>query len=614
MQVSASRQTITATVSSAGDYRPAIDGLRAVAVLAVFLFHLNHPWLPGGFVGVDIFFVISGYLITSIIFRDFERNRFSFGRFYQRRIARLLPTFFTVALSTIVAASFIYTSHDLASAGATLSAAAASIANFKFMFQGNYFILSPDAQPFLHCWSLSVEEQFYLLFPAMFLLVDWKARKHRTLILLILWVASLVFCVVLTHVRPQWAFYLLPARAWELLTGSILASFIIRESMDSRLWDILSWAGLASLTLSFVVISESSSFPGFLALLPVVGTACLLNPYNKPTGLVERLLSWPPLVLIGRMSYSLYLWHWPVFSLVDYKLYAASTLHRLILKILLSAIATALCFYFIERPSRVFLNRPDRRWLTFTVLACSLLILIPLGIVIRNSYYVSAEPKVVAKGGLHFNSSAKSGSIVLMGDSDASMYVGMMKKLARDRDQTLTVISVDGGDPLPHSSGEVSPLWLDSLAIVKQQKPDVLIVACMWTAKLADDPARLGLALKQLEPLARSVILLTQPPTLSSNESREGIRAGNRLPFVEASGGSSARASLNRLVSSFQGGNVSVVDVDPLLINSDGVIRFADDQGRLIYQDSYHLSDVGTNLVAPDLVRAISGKDLNRPK
>src|ERR1039458_2468270 len=163
MAASSSPANLTSSVSTTVEYRPAIDGLRAVAVLAVFLFHLNRGWLPGGFVGVDIFFVISGYLITSIIFRDCERNRFSFGRFYQRRIARLLPSFFTVALFTIVGASFIYSNQDLASAGATLAAAAASIANLKFMLQGNYFILSPDAQPFLHCWSLSVEEQFYLL-------------------------------------------------------------------------------------------------------------------------------------------------------------------------------------------------------------------------------------------------------------------------------------------------------------------------------------------------------------------------------------------------------------------------------------------------------------------
>jgi len=161
--------TTPAPTTSTVEYRPVIDGLRAVAVLAVFLFHLSRRTLPGGFVGVDIFFVLSGYLITSIILRDCERERFSFGRFYQRRIARLLSAFFVVAIATLVGALFVYSDQNIASAGAALSAAAASIANFKFMMQGNYFALSPDAQPFLHCWSLSVEEQFYMLFPATFL-------------------------------------------------------------------------------------------------------------------------------------------------------------------------------------------------------------------------------------------------------------------------------------------------------------------------------------------------------------------------------------------------------------------------------------------------------------
>jgi peptidoglycan/LPS O-acetylase OafA/YrhL len=174
-------QSITSTVITPGStpvqYRPAIDGLRAVAVLAVFLFHLDRQLLPGGFVGVDIFFVISGYLITSIIVTDCNRNRFSFGRFYQRRIARLLAPFYVVGVVTLIGAMFIYSNQDFSLAGANLAAAAESIVNLKLIFQGNYFVLTPDAQPFLHCWSLSVEEQFYLLF----LLVFWCFTKQSAL-------------------------------------------------------------------------------------------------------------------------------------------------------------------------------------------------------------------------------------------------------------------------------------------------------------------------------------------------------------------------------------------------------------------------------------------------
>ena len=211
-------------------YRPSIDGLRAVAVLGVFIFHLKREWLPGGFVGVDIFFVISGFLITSILLRDHQRGSFSFGKFYQRRIARLFPAFFTVALVTLLGAFFIYSAQDLASCGANLVAATLSVANLKYLWQGNYFTMSPDAQPFLHYWSLSVEEQFYLLFPALFLFLCVKAHGYRTVILGALCSVSLFVCIWLTFRKPEWAFYLLPARAWELLAGSILATF------SSRLW------------------------------------------------------------------------------------------------------------------------------------------------------------------------------------------------------------------------------------------------------------------------------------------------------------------------------------------------------------------------------------------
>ncbi len=216
------------------EYRPEIDGLRAIAVLAVMLFHLNRRWLPGGFFGVDVFFVISGYLITSVILRDCHGGRFKFGRFYQRRIARLLPAFLAVALATVGGAALIYSPQDLATTGATLSAAAASVANLKFLLQGNYFALSPDSQPFLHCWSLSVEEQFYLLFPAAFLLLYRQSSRYRTQILAAFFGASLLCYVALTRGRPEWAFYLLPARAWELLAGAILAMVAARPVKIGR--------------------------------------------------------------------------------------------------------------------------------------------------------------------------------------------------------------------------------------------------------------------------------------------------------------------------------------------------------------------------------------------
>lgn len=606
----ATAATAVVPASPAVEYRPAIDGLRAVAVLAVFLFHLNRRWLPGGFVGVDIFFVISGYLITSVILRDCERQRFRFGRFYQRRIARLFPAFFAAALATLIGAALIYSPQDLASTGATLSAAAASLANLKFLLQGNYFTLSPDSQPFLHCWSLSLEEQFYLVFPAAFLVLYRTTRTYRIHVLAGLFAVSFLSSVALTHTRPEWAFYLLPARAWELLAGSILANGWGRRF---RLPLSFRTAGLPSLGLfligiSFFAISESPAFPGFRALLPVVGTACFLLPCEYSSGLVERLLSSGALVLVGRMSYSLYLWHWPVFSLVDYKFYWQPWLVRMALKIFISFGAAAASYVLIERPGRIFLNRPGSRRLAFAALAGSLVLLIPLGIAVRNANYVNADARAIGNGGLRFNPAGKNGSMVLMGDSHGSMYGKMAAEIARECGLRLDAISVEAGDPLPRSAGRNPALWLDSLAVVKKEKPDFLVYVCKWE-KLQEDRNRLSIALRELKPYARFVFLITQPPVLPEIASREGIRNGSRPPFLENAEERASRMERNEFVKSSQGGNVRVVDIEPLFSRDSGEIRFVDEQRRQLYQDRDHLSAAGASLVKAELIEAMRGCD-----
>jgi peptidoglycan/LPS O-acetylase OafA/YrhL len=498
----------------------------------VFVFHLNRRWLPGGFFGVDIFFVISGYLITSIILRDCEAGRFRFGRFYQRRIARLLPAFFAVAVATLVGAALVYSPQDLASTGATLSAAAASVANLKFLLQGNYFVLSPDSQPFLHCWSLSVEEQFYLLFPAAFLLL--YRRPHALIGLCAL---SFACYVGLGRVRPEWAFYLLPARAWELLVGSVLARTAPSRSR------LIRHAGLLLIGISFV--------SGQYALLPVVGTGCLLL-----SG--ARWLSSKPLVLIGRMSYSLYLWHWPVFSLVDYRFCWQPSIVRLALKVFLSFGGAAACFLFVERPGRILLNHPDKRRMAFAALAGSLAVLIALGVVVRNANYLNADARAVRAGGVRCNPRGRNGSMMLMGDSNGSMYGKMAAEIAREGDLRLAVISVEAGDPLPNTA-----LWVDSLAVVKKEKPDFLVLACNWS-KLRDDRSRLTVAVSELKSYAREIVLLTQPPMLPDNATREAIRAGIRPPFREDAAERAVRLARNEFVKSVQGDNVRVIDIEPL--------------------------------------------------
>lgn len=440
-------------------YRPAIDGLRAVAVISVFVFHLNHKWLPGGFIGVDVFFVISGYLITSIILKDCQNHTFSLSRFYQRRIARIFPVFFAVGLVTLAGAGLVYSPQDFASAGATFAAAALSVANLKFMLQGNYFEISLDAQPFLHYWSLSVEEQFYIFFPLLLLLLFKYARKHIALALSLLLAGSFLASLIMTQANPVWAFYLLPTRAWELLAGCLLAVTTdhAKPATENRWWKLLSISSMGLITLSLLVVHESVNFPGYWAMLPVAGAIGLLMPAARGT-IAEKLLATAPLVAVGRISYSLYLWHWPVFSLVDYQMYLASEFYRLTLKIGLSFLAAGLSFWLLENPTRRFLNHPKNMALTYGGLLSALIICVPLSIAIRNANYVNAKASEVVHGGLIFDSPTKTRSVVLMGDSNGSMYGKVMKAICKDLGYKLSVISVAAGDPLPTSNEASSQL------------------------------------------------------------------------------------------------------------------------------------------------------------
>ena len=201
--------------------------------------------------------------------------------------------------------------------------------------------------------------------------------------------------------------------------------------------------------------------------------------------------------------------------------------------------------------------------------------------------------------------------MVLMGDSNGSMYGRMARGIARERDLRLDVISVEAGDPLPRSSGQNPRLWIDSLALVRQERPDFLLLVCNWN-KLADDPQRLTVALRELQPFARAILLITQPPVLPDNASREGIREGNRPPFREEAAERPIRMAHNALVKSAGRGGVRVIDIEPLFTSATGEIRFLDEHRTLLYQDRDHLSAAGAELVRPELLRAMSGLTASR--
>ena len=292
-------------------HRKDIDGLRALAVLSVVVYHCAHELLPGGFTGVDIFFVISGFLITSIIAPALARGEFSLAEFYVRRSKRILPALFTVLAATLIAGLVMLTPSGLAQLGTSTMAAAAFVSNVAFWLDTGYFDAAAEMKPLLHTWSLGVEEQFYLLWPVALLVLAKLRVALRIPVLLGLAASFALSCVIVAWDQAT-AFYLLPTRAWELMAGAVLALDIVKPFERARARNVAASLGLALIVAGLVALDADRDFPGAAALLPCGGAALLIQAGRGGDNWVGRLLSLRPLVFVGLISYSLYLWHWPL--------------------------------------------------------------------------------------------------------------------------------------------------------------------------------------------------------------------------------------------------------------------------------------------------------------
>ena len=328
-------------------YRTDIDGLRAVAVLPVILFHTGFAWLPGGFVGVDVFFVISGYLISALILREMEAQNFSFLRFYGRRARRILPALLVVIFFTLLGGYFFLLPDEYSTLSDAALTALTGTSNIYFWDSAStYFGLDIATQPLLHTWSLGIEEQFYLLFPALlFFLYRRFSRKVMSLILITLLVVSLTANVLLAPDFVQFTFYMLPPRAWELLAGVLLGIGIVPAIRNPVVANIAAMTGLTLIIGAMLLLDKHSVFPGINAVYPVLGTTLIIHSNTHVSTAVARLLSMRPLVLIGLISYSLYLWHWPltvytqmVFTPDDSRLFIVA----------LSIVLAAISYRFVE--------------------------------------------------------------------------------------------------------------------------------------------------------------------------------------------------------------------------------------------------------------------------
>ncbi len=339
-------------------YRPEVDGLRCVAVMLVILHHLGIPGFDGGFVGVDVFFVISGYLITSIILSEVARGGFSFGRFYQRRVIRLAPAYFLVLVVTSIVAGFVMLPSELQQYSRSAIYSTFFAANF-FMWDtvGGYFGAGADTTPLLHLWSLAVEEQFYLFWPVSLLLL-YRLFRSKVLMFSVMAIAFLLALGVseygALHYRAA-AYYLMPTRAFELLIGALLVAFpTVRLSAVPRIGAlILSVSGICLIVYSSLFFSKGIWFPGLNALFPCLGTALVILFTHSDTPIVGSMLTNRLVVGVGKVSYPAYLWHWPIIAFLN--IYLIDITPWLAIGVIsLTMLLSLLTYRFVETPARKF--------------------------------------------------------------------------------------------------------------------------------------------------------------------------------------------------------------------------------------------------------------------
>lgn len=490
------------------NYRPDIDGLRAVAVISVLLYHAGFPLIKGGYIGVDIFFVISGYLITKILHKEVTSDSFSIAKFYERRALRIFPALFVVLASTTVAAYFIFLPSQLVGYSKSLIATISFVSNFFFLGQENYFVVPAASWPLLHTWSLAVEEQFYLFFPLMFYACHrWFASRvlNFTIVLALI---SFVSCLYLMEVDKSLAFYLPFSRAWELAVGAILALNAVPSARTVILRHVLAGAGAVCILISLFVYNKATSFPGVSALLPCLGGALIIYSGSHKDTFVYRFLSLKPIVWIGLVSYSLYLWHWPV--IVFYRNLFEFDIAGKICVVILSILLAFVSWRFVEQPFRKNKFRSAEIFKSSLVamslfLSVGIVMLATHGVVERFSKhqqwlfsFIESDPSEYLRTGKCFLSSAyretdlfsrseclnhdtKKENFLLIGDSHAAhLWYGLS---TINPEVNIQQATASGCRPILGGDGDADCIELITDVIrnyTKSSRPDAVILSARW--------------------------------------------------------------------------------------------------------------------------------------
>lgn len=640
-------------------YRADIDGLRAIAVLSVICFHAFPTFLQGGFVGVDVFFVISGYLITGIILKQSALNTFSLRHFYANRIRRIFPALLLVLFFSLAVGWVSLTADEYKQVGFHAAGGALFIDNFIFWREAGYFDNQADTKPLLHLWSLAIEEQFYLLWPLvlLFLLKRTKAIA-RTLILLIS--VSLAYSAWKVGVNPVADFFSPLTRAWELLLGGLLAHATLQKiELKKAQQEIASVVGVLLIGSACVLINKASAFPGLWALLPTLGAVLLI--WAKDSHINQKILAHPVLVGIGLISYPLYLWHWPL--LIFARIFEGETPTVLVRSLLLltSVILAWATYQFIEKPIR-FSQRSKR---VIVILSVLMVIALAAGVAVknnrglkfRNQHLFNADPATMTIGadrgthkrgcGLENLTSEKIEwcthdnkqpvqNFVMLGDSKGeALFFGLSRESKADESWMMIgpVNFVSG-----HSTG-LAKLAMDRIVADPAIKTVVLgnalrgLTPLNQTNGFIDYPipadkisswvSAYSSAIQTLEKSGKRVVFVMDHPTLPDPNScisgdltrfswLNKVIYRNENPYctVRYADHLEGTAPYQTFVKQLQAANPSLIVFNPLAQLCDipnNVCTYAEDR-KFLYSYGDHISDYAGSKIARELLPLIRAK------
>ena len=523
------------------NYRYDIDGLRALAILSILVFHID-PRFSGGFVGVDIFFVISGFLITSIIWRELEAQNFSFYRFYLRRARRLFPALFVTLFIVFLLVIALGLSYEVSIYGKSALSSLYYVSNIFFYTQDNYFAPTLELNPLLHTWSLSVEEQFYLIFP-LFIFFIYNRSDNALKYLAVFFLLSLLLSELLVRTDSAAAFFLSPSRFWQFLTGSFIAIYSAKLSFPRKYSEIISAIGFIMISVGLFSFTGKTPFPGLFAVIPTAGTALLIiGGMNNGTS-TYRILASPVPSFFGKISYSLYLWHWPL--IVLYKINYTPLLFRFdkVVLFTISVLAGYVSWKFIETPARKLSLENKSTRLIFVSVFPAIVISVLSVMAIYNPEFVRKKSnfenyiyysgkelpgKCFLRSESDFNEELcikmdGEKNVLLVGDSHAAHYFQALKSI--NRDIGVSQFTSPGCPPIITKRRERRCNVIMGKVfnqIVNKYKFDVIIMAARWKP---DSIAGLKETLLYLDGKAGEIIVFG--PVIEYNQSLPMLLARN---------------------------------------------------------------------------------------